>query len=280
MNILKTKRTWLLLTGVMLSVVSFLAFTGKSEINDECYKTNTSFKNGETLVYKVYYNWQFVWLSAGEVTMNLRENADSYEVRVYGNTYESYDYFFKVRDYFYTKIDKQTLLPKNFVRIIQEGDYRLYDSIAFQQNTLSAISFHGKSKETAVKKQFALNECMHDLVSILYSLRNTDTKTLVPGTQLPVKVFFDKEIYPVKLIYRGKEKNKKIRGLGNFNTLQISPFMVAGTVFKNSTEMKIWVSDDNNKIPLLIESPLSVGTGKAILKSYTNLRNSVTSKVN
>ena len=146
--------------------------------------------------------------------------------------------------------------------------------------TLSAISFHGKSKETAVKKQFALNECMHDLVSILYSLRNTDTKTLVPGTQLPVKVFFDKEIYPVKLIYRGKEKNKKIRGLGNFNTLQISPFMVAGTVFKNSTEMKIWVSDDNNKIPLLIESPLSVGTGKAILKSYTNLRNSVTSKVN
>lgn len=262
-----------------LALFTGMAFSVVRDNNEKCYKTNTSFKNGETLVYKVYYNWQFVWLAAGEVTMQLKENADSYEVRVYGNTYESYDYFFRVRDYFYSKIEKETLLPKNFVRVIEEGDYRLYDSIAFNQNTLSAVSFHGKSKEQAERKQFALNECMHDLVSILYSLRNTETKNLSTGTQLPVKIFFDKEIYPIKLIYRGKEKNKKIKGLGNFNTLKISPFMVAGTVFKDNTEMKIWVSDDANKIPLLIESPLYIGTGKAILKSYSNLRNTVTSKV-
>lgn len=257
-----------------------MSFSKKEDVEDKCYKTNTSFKGGEKLVFKVYYNWQFVWISAGEVTMYLNETDDAYEVKVYGNTYESYDYFFRVRDYFYSRIDKKTLLPQNFVRIIEEGDYRLYDSIVFHQNALSAVTYHGKTKQTAEKKQHALNECMHDLVSILYSLRNTDTKTIAPGTQLPVKVFFDKEIYPIKLIYRGKEKNKKIKDLGTFNALKISPFMVAGAVFKESTEMKIWVSDDNNKIPLMIESPLSIGTGKAVLKSYSNLRNGFTAKIN
>ncbi|MBK8632488.1 MAG: DUF3108 domain-containing protein [Saprospiraceae bacterium] len=68
--------------------------------------------------------------------------------------------------------------------------------------------------------------------------------------------------------------------MGKFKTLRITPSMVAGTVFKDETKMDIWVSDDENKIPLLIESPLSVGSGKAILKSYSNLRNSFTSKIN
>ena len=38
--------------------------------------------------------------------------------------------------------------------------------------------------------------------------------------------------------------------------------------------MNIWVSDDKNKVPLLIESPISVGSIKAVLKSYSGLRHS------
>nr|MBP6540568.1 DUF3108 domain-containing protein [Saprospiraceae bacterium] len=36
--------------------------------------------------------------------------------------------------------------------------------------------------------------------------------------------------------------------------------------------MHVWVSNDGNKLPLLIESPLSVGSAKAVLKSYSGLR--------
>ena len=91
--------------------------------HDVCSIENTSFVAGERLVYKAYYNWKFVWIPAGEAVFDVIENKNDYEVRVVGKTYESYDYFFKVRDYFYSKIDKKTLYPKNFVRIIEEGDY-------------------------------------------------------------------------------------------------------------------------------------------------------------
>ena len=38
--------------------------------------------------------------------------------------------------------------------------------------------------------------------------------------------------------------------------------------------MNIWVTDDKNKVPLLIETPISIGSLKAVLKSYSGLRNS------
>ena len=43
--------------------------------------------------------------------------------------------------------------------------------------------------------------------------------------------------------------------------------------------MKIWVSDDANKLPLLIESPLKIGSAKAVLKSYKGLRHKLSSKL-
>jgi hypothetical protein len=42
--------------------------------------------------------------------------------------------------------------------------------------------------------------------------------------------------------------------------------------------MKIWASADGNKVPLMIESPVSVGTVKVVLKSWKNLKYDTTAK--
>ena len=120
---------------------------------------------------------------------------------------------------------------------------------------------------------------MHDLVSILYSMRNTPVENYQKGDVIPTKVFFDREIFPIKVKYNGKEKKKSIKDLGVYNTVKISPDLVSGNVFSEGARMDIWVTDDGNKIPLLIESPLKIGYGKAYLKSYTGLRHPVSSKI-
>jgi hypothetical protein len=43
--------------------------------------------------------------------------------------------------------------------------------------------------------------------------------------------------------------------------------------------MKIYVSDDQNRLPIMIESPVSVGSVKAVLQSYEGLRFPMTAKV-
>ena len=38
---------------------------------------NNAFQGGEKLVYKLYYNWKFVWIPAGEVKFNVIENKNA-----------------------------------------------------------------------------------------------------------------------------------------------------------------------------------------------------------
>ncbi len=250
-----------------------------SDIPHECDLSNGAFKGGEHLVYKAYYNWEFVWVSAGEADFKIVEYADTYDVKVYAKTYKSYDPFFRVRDYFHSVIDKKTLFPKYFTRIVEEGNYRKFDSLVFNTNQLSAVSYNGRTKATAVKKYIPVQQCTHDLLSVLYFMRNIDINAYKVGENVPTRILFDENVYPIKVRYEGKTKNHHIKDVGTFNTIKVIPDLVTGNVFKDGNRMHVWVTDDANKMPLLIESPLAVGTAKALLKSYGGLRNKCTSKV-
>ncbi|MEL6276238.1 MAG: DUF3108 domain-containing protein [Bacteroidota bacterium] len=141
-----------------------------------------------------------------------------------------------------------------------------------------AISMRGKTREELKRKEIPLDECMHDLISIIYYARNIDYNDLSIGQEIPIKILMDQEIYPLKIKYLGAEGNTKVKGQGRFKTQKFSPQLIAGEVFKEGDEMMIYVTDDENKIPVLIESPVSVGSVKAVLKSYRGLRYDLTAK--
>lgn len=264
----------------LIFVVLLTAFSDhtKYESITQCGLENRSFAGGEKLIYKMYYNYGLLWIPAGEVTFTVSESKDNYELKAIGRTYKSYESIFKVNDYFYSKIDKKTLLPQNFVRKVEEGNYRLYDSISFDQQKNVAVTYHGKSKSEAKPQVHRLNSCMQDLMSNLYYMRNVDIAKMKKGDQIGTQMFFDKEVFPIKIGYAGKEI-KDIKGLGDYRTLKLMPNVVEGNVFKQGDQISIWVSDDNNRIPLMIESPISVGSVKAVLKSHSGLKHTMSAKV-
>jgi len=88
----------------------------------------------------------------------------------------------------------------------------------------------------------------------------------------------DKEVWPLKVRYKGEEADKKIKGLGRFDTMIFSPEVILGEVFTEQSKMNVWVTNDFNRVPLLIESPVSVGSVKAVLKSYEGLKYHMTAK--
>lgn len=241
--------------------------------SDACFIENKAFQGGEEITYKLYYNWNFVWIPAGEAVFKVTDKGEQYHLSVFGRTYKSYEWFFKVRDYYDTYIDKESLLPTLSLRDVTEGGYTVYDKVAFQQNERKAVAERGRTKETIKEyHEIDLDGCMHDILSIVYFTRNLEFKDLEEKESIPVKVFMDKKANPLQVRYIGKEANKKIKGLGNFNTQVISPEVIVGDIFKEDDQMKIWVSDDGNRIPLLIESPVSVGSVKAVLKEYKGLK--------
>lgn len=247
---------------------------------EPCNIQNRTFQNGEEITYKMYYNWKFVWLAAGEVTFKVVDMGDQYHLSAFGKTYKEYEWFFKVRDKYDTYIDKETLLPNVSIRDIEEGKYRLYDEVTFDKSHNVAKSFRGKSKDKAQMTDYPIDACMHDILSIIYFVRNVEFQDMSAGSEIPIKIFMDKETWPLKVRYKGKDGKKKVKGAGKFKTIRFSPEVIVGTVFNEDAQMDVWVTDDKNKIPVLIESPVSVGSVKAVLKEYKGLKYNMEAKVN
>jgi Protein of unknown function (DUF3108) len=239
---------------------------------------NVPFQSGEELVYKVYYNLNFVWIPAGEATFKVIDEGSRYHFAATGMTYDSYEWFYKVRDYFDTYADKQTLLPQTSIRHIKENRYSIYDKVDFDQKNRKASYVRGQVQERAtLHGDLVLSDCMHDILSIVYYCRSLDYSSVQNGQVFPAKVMLDEETHPLKYRFMAREE-KSIRGLGKFKALRFSPQLVAGNVFSENAQMKIWASDDANKVPLMIESPVAVGSVKIVLKSYKGLRYDLSAK--
>lgn len=264
----------------LLSYLSILVFVmGTAFINKKspspCTEEKDSvyaFGAGEELTYKLYYHWGIVWLPAGEVKFRVNEHRLGWHFEADGYTYGSYEWFYKVRDRYESIVDSSSFLPTWSVRDIEEGGYQLYDELNYDHTRGTVESFRGKTKEEAKLSEYSIAPCVQDILTVMYKMRNTDVTQLSYGDELPVDFFLDKNTYSINMRYKRNENRLKIKGLGRFDAYVFSPELIGGDVFQEGTEMDIYVSRDKNKIPLLIESPLKVGSVKAVLKSYSSLK--------
>lgn len=246
---------------------------------EPCSAANNAFTAGEEVVYTIYYNLNFVWVEAGEVIFRVEETPSTYKLSATGSTFPKHDWFFKVRDRFEAEVDKETLLPIRTVRDIREGGYRLYERVEYQDGHRSARSWRGRQGGDLKLKEVPLAGCSHDVLSAIYFARNQPYESLAVGEVFPVRVLLDREEYPLRVKYLGRWPRLEVKGLGQFKAVGFSPQTVAGTVFSEGAVLKVYASDDANRLPLMIDSPVSVGSVKAVLKSYRNLRHPLSARI-
>ena len=236
------------------------------------------FNSGEKITYKLYYNWNFVWLSAGEVAFEVKDEGDVYHIEVTGKTYSSYEWFYKVRDKYHSYIDKKTLLPKLYIRDIHQGSYVHYEKVVFDYPNNKMISSIGKSMSQTTTKEIPLTTDVYDLVSSMYFLRQTNLDILKINKTVNFNMILDNEIYNLGMSYLKEEPKCSVKENGKYSALLCNAEVISGSVFKDGAKMKINIGYDENKLPLIIESPLTVGSVKALLMSYENLKFPLNSK--
>ncbi|HEX8459925.1 MAG TPA: DUF3108 domain-containing protein [Segetibacter sp.] len=256
----------------ILLLLLFCVVGRLSADNDFCSIRNNSFRNGEKISLVVFYNALGIYVNAGTanfvVNSERLNNKPVYHVIGTGVTNSKYDWIFKVRDRYETYIDTLTLRPYKFIRNVDEGGYKKYENITFNQNANTALSTDGVYK---------VPNCIQDVVSSMYYARNIDFDAYKVGDKIPFSMFLDNEVYNMYLRYLGKETIKT--RYGKFKAIKFKPLLVKGTLFEGGEKMTVYVSDDQNKLPLRIESPLVVGSVKVDLMSYQNLRYPLSSLV-
>ena len=109
-------------------------------------------------------------------------------------------------------------------------------------------------------------------MSCFYFLRNHfDIDKMTTGDTAKVDMFFDESNYEFKFKYLGKEKIKT--KFGNVMALKFRPFVVSGRVFRSSESITLWISSDENKIPLKLKANLRVGSITVELDEFKGLKN-------
>jgi len=254
------------------TVFTLILLSFHLKANDFCSIRNTAFKAGESITLKVYYTLG-VYVAAGEATFNTTletlNGKPVYHIVGEGRTYNFYDNFFKVRDRYESYVDTTTLKPYKFIRNIYEGGYKKYENVSFNHNTNTAVTTNGV---------FKVPECVQDVVSSIFYARNIDFTKYKPGDKIPFSMFLDDEVYNIYIRYMGKETIKT--KYGKFRAIKFKPMLIKGSVFEGGEKMTVWVSDDGNRIPVRIESAITVGSIKVDMSSYRNLRYPLTSLVN
>jgi len=63
-----------------------------------------------------------------------------------------------------------------------------------------------------------------------------------------------------------------VKGLGTVRTIKFAAKLLEGEVFKGEEDMMIWISDDENRLPVYFEAPLLVGVAAGRMSACDGLK--------
>jgi hypothetical protein len=255
-----------LLLGMQLVVVA----------QKNCSVTNTAFKSGEQFQYKIYYNWGAIWMAAGEASFGAAlttvNGRSVYHFVGLGATYPKYDWFYKVNDKYESYADTTTLKPIRFKREAREGGSYTFDDYVFNARKNKVFTVSQRNKKPTVVDSITINSCTNDVMTAIFYARCLDFSKYKPNDTIPITFVLDGEVFPSYIRYLGKEVITSDL-LGKVRCIKFRPKLVEGTIFKGGEGMTVWVTDDENKMPVYVETPIVIGTIKVQLSDYKGLKN-------
>jgi hypothetical protein len=229
---------------------------------DSLYRevTNDSFGPGEYLRFSVGYGF----LTAGQATLEVQDtnsHNDHLCYRIYSETKSNsfFDGFYKVRDTVISQIDVDGIFSRYFRKAINEGSFHSVREIEFQPDLGQAIS----RKDTDEIDTVDIGSFAQDVLSAMYYVR----------TQ-PLKIG---EVIKVNSVDRNKAHELSVRVLkketvevpaGQFDCIVVEPLLTEAGIFKQEGEIKVWLTDDRLKMPVLMKSKVLVGSIHAELEEF------------
>lgn len=256
-------------TPILTLLVLAATFTARAQ---------TPFGDGEMLCYAVSYRAKLI-PNINVMRVTLRTAAEDSAGRSYyhivgnGRTSGMVKGFFDLNDTYHSWLDAESLLPSRMTSDVQEDSHRFtatfnYDWTAMQvKNVLRNAKWDANEYHT-----IPLLDNSGDALSLLYRLRGIDVGELEQGKPYPLDLILDRTSKTIFYTFMGREEIK-VRKIGTFNAIKIKCTMVTsdGTTFEEGMELTAWVSDDENRIPLVIDSPIRVGSVRVTLTDWNVL---------
>ena len=240
---------------------------------------------GEVLQYRVSYKARmFPNTEVGAVEVTTTETTldgkEYYLVKGVGRTLPTYRWFYNMEDVYRIWIDPATLRSEYFQCDIREGDYTFESRFDYAWAD-SVVRTRWRSRQNPfAEKEMPLTPESMDAISLFFNMRTARADDFDKDRPEYLRMVLQDTIRSIRYRFLGREV-KKIRNMGKFRTLKFDCQLGTseGYSFTDGTVFFIWISDDDNKIPLYIESPVRVGSINGYISGYKGLKYPLTSLV-
>ncbi|MBK7256202.1 MAG: DUF3108 domain-containing protein [Ignavibacteria bacterium] len=263
---------------VFFACINFL-LAGDSTVTKEFRKiTQKAFKPGEKLTFDISYGF----VNAGEAVMEIDKNYQTingrkcYDIRFYVNSSSSFEWVYKVRDFYRTYVDAEGLFPWRFEQHIKEGNYQRDFEAIFDQQNLKAKTYTGDKDPKKFEGEYDIPEYTQDAMSAFYYARTFDYSKMKEGDKISLQNFYKDKTYPLDVRYLGKETIEV--PAGEFRCIKVEPLVQEGGLFKSEGSIVVWMTDDERRMPVKVKTKVIIGSIDADLSEYSGLAGPLKSK--
>jgi len=257
----KTMNIKRLYINIIFLFIYLLSF---SQAIDSSFFINTAFEGGEKLQYKVKYGI----INGGKATLviNIIPSGYSYlyHIKALARTTGAVGTMVKIRDVYESYVEIHSGFPVKSIRNIYENKYTSYNEVLFFRD-----SNYVQSLKSGIHR---VPPNVLDILSAFYYARRYLFKNGIKKNNIiTLNTFFDDELLPIKLKFKEKEKIKT--KFGKISCLRFVPLLGKKSPFKKEEDMQIWVTADNNFIPVKIRVKLPIGKLKCDIINFSNIKN-------
>lgn len=262
---------------VITALLALIAITAQAQ----CKFRNTAFSSGEFLTYNLYYNWQFIWVKAGNASLStirsVYKGTPAYRASLTTRGSEKVDGMFILRDTLlcYSSTHMEPLYYRKGAR---EGKRYTVDEVfySYHNNKCNIRQHRQKNDGSHFWTRKSLTYCVYDMLNIFLRARSFSVAGWKKGHIVDFPIADGNGVTPARLLYKGK---KNIKGDNNvkYRCLQLSYLEKEDGKYKRIVDF--YVTDDANHVPVRLDMFLRFGAAKAFLVGYKGLRNPVTSIV-
>lgn len=233
------------------------------------------FKSGEYAIYGAYYNWHFIWIQSGDVefqadTFQYKEQ-QSWHLKAVGKTFKAYDMLYQVRDTFEVYCNYNTFSPIYSRRVLNHAKNTSVHQYTFDDKAKKIVTSIRQDHQPVYTSSIPAQENTFDLLATAYNFRKFDFNKLFIGQKVPYRMLIDRKVEDLYFRYLGKE-NVKTRNGKEYRCQKVSVFLLQGDFFPEGEYMKIWFTDDQNHLPVQVETKIQVGSVKALLLEAKSLK--------
>lgn len=235
-------------TGGLASTATTLKSSVQNSTDKSKWRVvpNHAFQIGENLEFRLRYGPVIAGSSRMGVDDTVRIDGNlCYKIVTEAVSNKFFSVFFKVKDQVISYIDYQGLFSWYFEQHLREGRYRADRWARYDQ--------HRNLVFTHKKDTLKVPPFVNDVLSSFYYVR---TQPIKVGDTLYIQNHADKKVYPMAVIVHRRERIKV--QAGQFKCLVVEPVVTEGGLFKHEGRLQIWFSDDEKKIPVQMQSKVSL----------------------